>query len=358
MNYHLHVRRTLDTPILAIQGLTLCVWLALLLCNPYLSHPLDARYALAFAAMLGSAAVMRMARHFWQWRLGAFLSVIAFDAAFRLQLHHMGDASATWMLPVAVTLSLGYSVLFCHARDYLLALACTWAIMLGWHDSLVPASTDLPLLEILVAAVTMVGFALNRIFVTTMRSNHALKEGYRRLAATDALTGIPNRRALMADLQAAVGTQHAVQLAMLDIDDFERIGAEHGHHVGDAVLQALATELVRLDPRCRVGRLGGEEFGLLFEGVSQDKASALLQRLQQRIRGLRVDGASFTCSVGLASLPAGGELSDLLARADRALSAARQAGNGSLRLDGATPVSAGTSAAFAGEPALPAATSL
>ncbi|MET0549982.1 MAG: GGDEF domain-containing protein [Xanthomonas sp.] len=358
MNYHLHVRRTLDTPILAIQGLTLCAWLALLLCNPYLSHPLDPRYALAFVAMLGSGVVMRMARQSWQWRLGAFLSVIAFDAAFRLQLHHMGGASLAWMLPVAVTLSLGYSVLFCHSRDYLLALACTWAIMLGWHDTLVPTAADPPLLELLVAAVTIVGLAVNRIVVTAMRSNHAQRESDRRLAATDALTGLPNRRALMAHLQAAVGTQHTVQLAMLDIDDFERIRAEHGHHVGDAVLQALATELVRLDPRCRVGRLGGEEFGLLFEGVSQAKARERLQRLQQRIRGLRVDGAAFTCSVGLASLPAGGEVSDLLARADRALSAARHAGKGSLCLDGAMPASADTPAAFANDPSLPAATPL
>ncbi|MDV0437655.1 GGDEF domain-containing protein [Xanthomonas sacchari] len=358
MSYHLHVRRTLDRPILAIQGLTLCVWLALLLCNPYLRHPLDPRYALAFVAMLGSGAVMRMARQSWQWRLGGFLSVIAFDAAFRLQLHHMGGASVSWMLPVAVTLSLGYSVLFSHARDYLLALACTWAIMLGWHDSLVPSAADLPLLELLVAAVTIIGLAMNHVVVTALRSNYAHRENDRRLAATDALTGLPNRRALIAELEAAVGARHAVQLAMLEIDDFERIGAEHGHHVGDAVLQALATELVRLDPRCRVGRLGGEEFGLLFEGVSQAKASERLQRLKQRIRNLRVDGAAFTCSVGLASLPAGGEVSDLLARADRALSAARQDRHGGLRLDGAASASPGTSAVFAGDADLPAVTPL
>ncbi|MCI2243533.1 GGDEF domain-containing protein [Xanthomonas sp. PPL568] len=355
MNYHLHVRRTLDTPILALQGLTLCAWLVLLLCNPYLSRPLDSRYALAFVAMLGSCVVMRMARQAWQWRLGAFLSVIAFDAAFRLQLHHMGGASLAWLLPVAVTLCLGYSVLFSSTRDYLLALACTWAIMLGWHDSLVPTAADLPLLELLVAAVTIVGLALNRIVVTAMRSNHAQRESDRRLAATDALTGLPNRRALLADLQAAIGTQQAVQLAMLEIHDLEQIGMQHGHHVGDALLQALATELLRLDPRCRVGRLGGEEFGLLFEGVSQAKARERLQRLQQRIRGVRVDGVGFTCSIGLASLPVGGELSDLLARADGALSAARQDGPSNLRLDGAASAFPGTPT-FAGSVDLPAAT--
>lgn len=358
MNYHLHVRRTLDTPILAIQGLTLCAWLALLLYTPSLSHPLDPRYALALVAMLGSCVLMRVARQSWQWRLGGLLSVIAFDAAFRLQLHHMGGATLAWTLPVAAALCLGYSVLVCHARDYLLALACTWAIMLGWHDSLVPTAADLPLLELLVAAVTIVGLALNHIVVTAMRSRHAQHESDRRLAATDALTGLPSRRALMADLQAAVGAQHPVQLAMLEIDDFERIGAQHGHHVCHAVLQALATELLRLDPRCRVGRLGGEEFGLLFQGVSQAKASERLQRLQQRVRGVRVDGVGVTCSVGLASLPAGGELSDLLARADRALSAARCEGNGSFRLDGAASTPSGTPAAFPADAALPVATPL
>lgn len=301
---------------------------------------------------------MRLARHSWQWRLGGLLSVIAFDAAFRLQLHHMGDAGLAWMLPVAVALCLGYSVLVCHARDYLLALAGTWAIMLGWHDSLVPSAADLPLLELLVAAVTIVGLALNHIVVTSLRSHHARQESDRRLAATDTLTGLPNRRALITQLQAAVDTQHSVQLAILEIDDFEQIGAQHGQHVGDAMLQALATALLRLDPRCRVGRLGSEEFGLLFQGVSQDKASERLQRLQQRVRGLRVDGVGFTCSVGLASLPAGGEPSDLLARADRALSAARDDGNGSFRLDGAAAAPATTPVAFPAAAALPVATPL
>lgn len=350
MTYQNHIRRVLRRPILALQGLVMLAWPLSLLCNPWLQAPLDLRYALVFAALLGTSAVMSLTKRFWQWRLFGFLFMLATCAALRLELHDMGAASLDWTLPVAVTLCLGQSIVFSYSRDYLLAMAATWTILLGWQDALVTSSADLPLLVILVAAVTMIGFTLNRTFVTAMRTTHALKEGYRRLAETDALTGIPNRRALMADLQTAASTPQLLQFAMLDIDDFKQINDRHGHHVGDAVLQALATELLRLDPRCRVGRLGGEEFGLLFEGLSQAKANELLQRLLQRVRGLEVVGVRFAFSAGLASLPPGGEVSDLLARADRALYAAKGSGKSAIRLDTA-PATAPAPAA--GDAALP-----
>ncbi|MET7141785.1 GGDEF domain-containing protein [Xanthomonas sp. PPL139] len=354
MTYPNHIRRVLGRPILALQCLILLAWPVSLLCNPYLQQPLDLRYALAFAALLGTSAIMCLTKRFWQWRLFGFLSVLAAGAALRLELHDMGAASVDWMLPVAVTLCLGQSILFSYSRDYLLAMVATWAILLGWQDTLVTSSADLPLLIILVAAVTLIGVTLNRTFVTAMRTTHALKEGYRRLAETDALTGIPNRRALMADLQTAASAPQLLQFAMLDIDDFKQINDQHGHHVGDAVLQALATELLRLDPRCRVGRLGGEEFGLLFEGLSQAKANDLLQRLLQRVRGLQVDGVRFAFSAGLASLSPGSEVSDLLARADRALYAAKGSGKGVIRLDTApAPAPAAASAIAVGDATMP-----
>lgn len=337
--YQNHIRRMLGSSIVTIQLLTLVAWPASLLCNPHLQQPLDARYVLVFAALLATCANMSLAERFWQWRQSGLLFVIALATAFRIELNDMGEHGLFWLLPVTITIGLGISLLFSVSRGYLLALACTWAIMLGGQERLVPDAGDLPLLAILLTAVTLLGFTLNRMFVGAMRTTYALKEDYRRLAETDALTGMANRRALMTQLQAATAHGHrALHFAMLDIDDFKQVNDAHGHDVGDAVLLALAAELNRLDAGCRAGRLGGEEFGLLFEGMGDAQVGELLHRLLDRVCALRVQGVSFAFSAGAARLEAGGDVSDLIKRADQALYTAKREGKGRIRVgtDGAS----------------------
>nr|WP_241093308.1 GGDEF domain-containing protein [Xanthomonas sp.] len=147
----------------------------------------------------------------------------------------------------------------------------------------------------------------------------------------------------MAQLHAATARgRGALHFAMLDIDDFKRVNDGHGHDVGDAVLLALAAELNRLDARCRAGRLGGEEFGVLFEDMADAQVGELLQRLLDRVCALRVEGVSFAFSAGAARLEAGGDVSDLIRRADQALYAAKREGKGRIRVGaGAGGVHAG-----------------
>lgn len=333
--YQNHIRRMLGSSIMAIQALTLVAWPASVLCNPHLQQPLDARYALVFVALLITSANMSLAKRFWQWRQSGFLFVIALTTAFRVELHAMGENGLFWVLPVAITICLGVSLLFSLSRDYLLAMACTWAIMFGGQPWLVPGAGDLPLLAILLTVVALLGVALNRMFVGAMRTAYALKEDYRRLAETDALTGIANRRALMAQLRAATARGHGtLHFAMLDIDDFKQVNDTHGHNVGDAVLLALAAELAGLGARCKIGRLGGEEFGVLFENMGDAQVHALLQRLLDRVRSLRVEGVEFAFSAGAARLGAGGDVTDLLKRADQALYTAKREGKGRIHLGG------------------------
>ncbi|MBD7922792.1 GGDEF domain-containing protein [Xanthomonas bonasiae] len=335
MTYQTHIRQVLAPSIMAVQWLTIVVWLATLLLNPHLQRPLDHAYALAFAALLGTAASSALARRFWQWRLSGALYVLALAAAYRLELHGMGRHGDFWLLPVSVTLCLGVNLLFLFSRDYLLVLACTWSIMLVAHPAPIPARSDLPLLALLVAAVSLIGFALNRMFVRSMRTTFALQEDYRRISETDALTGLANRRALTEQLQtlAAAHGERALHFAMLDIDDFKQVNDTHGHDVGDAVLLALAAELARLGDGCRVGRLGGEEFGILFERMSDAQVGELLHRLLDRVCMLRVNDVAFAFSAGVARLHPGGTVSDLLKRADRALYAAKREGKGRIRIE-------------------------
>jgi diguanylate cyclase (GGDEF)-like protein len=109
------------------------------------------------------------------------------------------------------------------------------------------------------AALAVSGVRLARSF----REIRALADS-RRLALTDELTGLPNRRALLADLDAACANGGEHMLALFDLDGFKRYNDLHGHPQGDVLLCTLAQRLRRvIAPRGRAYRLGGDEFCVL-----------------------------------------------------------------------------------------------
>jgi len=154
-----------------------------------------------------------------------------------------------------------------------------------------------------------------------------LHEQLRELAATDALTHLPNRRSILERLHAEVSRARrhdgTVSIALVDFDDFKRVNDSRGHLVGDAVLVAVA-DAVKRQVRAHdvVGRLGGDEFLLLFPRTGREDAQAVTDRLQ-RIE-VAVTGDSVptvvTLSYGLATWPQDGADADgLMAVADRRL---------------------------------------
>jgi diguanylate cyclase (GGDEF)-like protein len=110
-----------------------------------------------------------------------------------------------------------------------------------------------------------------------LRQQRDLYEG---LSRTDALTGVHNRRHFTARLDAlaqAAGQGGAgFTLLILDIDHFKHVNDRHGHAVGDACLKAIADRLQRAfpPPRALLARLGGEEFGVLFDGPEAEARQA------------------------------------------------------------------------------------
>ena len=162
----------------------------------------------------------------------------------------------------------------------------------------------------------------------------------RRLAASDPLTGVPNRRHFeerSAQIIAArEATGRSVAVLMLDVDHFKKINDTHGHPVGDEVLKVVAKRCRdALRDRDLFARFGGEEFIALLAAPSADEVPVTAERLRSAIASapINVDGVRIdvTVSVGGAigeALPDGETalLDGLIARADEALYAAKAAG--------------------------------
>jgi len=153
-----------------------------------------------------------------------------------------------------------------------------------------------------------------------------------RLARTDELTGLVNRRGLREALRARDGARAGAELLLLDLDGFKLVNDEHGHDAGDLVLVRTAERLCAvLGPGAVVARLGGDEFAALLPGGRDDAGTSRLVddleralRVPVRLRGGRsvVVGAS----IGVARVAAGtaGAVDGALRAADRAMYARKQ----------------------------------
>jgi len=161
-----------------------------------------------------------------------------------------------------------------------------------------------------------------------------LVEETQRLATTDELTGIANRRNIQHWLEheAERAERYGVPLsvALVDVDHFKSVNDTHGHGVGDVILrevaQALAGGIRKVD---RVGRWGGEEFLLVLADTPIDGAALLADRLRRRVR-LATTAADVPChvtvSIGVAAHAPGWSAPALVDGADRALYQAKEAG--------------------------------
>jgi len=169
----------------------------------------------------------------------------------------------------------------------------------------------------------------------TQRKN--LERELHRLATTDMLTGMANRRAFLEQAEVAHARARAhnepLTLLMLDLDHFKSINDRFGHLEGDRVLVEFA-QVVKghLRSTDTLGRLGGEEFGLLLPRTSPAEGADVGSRILEAIRTLALTdstGQSYriTTSMGLGSLhPSDRSLRDLLDRADQALYMAKRGG--------------------------------
>jgi diguanylate cyclase (GGDEF)-like protein len=160
-----------------------------------------------------------------------------------------------------------------------------------------------------------------------------------RLAYYDELTGLPNRRSVLRQLEALISRGrrhgHALALLMVDADHFKAVNDRHGHAAGDAALRALADRLrERLRTEDVAGRFGGEEFVIALPDADAAGAAAAAEAVRAAVsaRPLTIAGRelSLTVSVGWATWE-DDDLGQLLARADGALYEAKAAGRDCVR---------------------------
>jgi diguanylate cyclase (GGDEF)-like protein/PAS domain S-box-containing protein len=145
------------------------------------------------------------------------------------------------------------------------------------------------------------------------------------LARSDALTGLPNRRALDEQLPREMARARRYEaglcLAIIDLDRFKNFNDENGHLAGDAMLRECA---VAWDSQLRgadtIVRFGGEEFLVVIPDAEMEQAAELIERLRA------VTPGDQTCSAGLACWDFGESADELVDRADSALYRAKAAG--------------------------------
>jgi diguanylate cyclase (GGDEF)-like protein len=163
-----------------------------------------------------------------------------------------------------------------------------------------------------------------------------------RASQTDDLTGISSRRSMMSALETlnedvAQGRVASGCICLLDLDLFKRINDSYGHQIGDRILVAFArlvqTAMRRHD---RFGRIGGEEFMLIFPDTDLARAKLIVAGILAKVRKAQpipdVPLLSYTCSGGITEILPGGSVTDLYARADRALYLAKNAGRDRLEI--------------------------
>ncbi len=153
------------------------------------------------------------------------------------------------------------------------------------------------------------------------------------MAHQDELTGQPNRRAILADLQHKLDSKNSMPLSvvLIDLDHFKQINDSHGHEGGDLALchfAKVASQCLRQQDS--LGRLGGEEWLLLLPFTDLDRARDVVSRLQQSLRDnlLHYQGKRIRLqlSAGLTLAQANESTAQVLKRADKAMYQAKDAG--------------------------------
>jgi len=168
-------------------------------------------------------------------------------------------------------------------------------------------------------------------------------EEYKRLASTDAITRLSNRRAFDDRLSAIYDNkQGAIDHALLvaDIDHFKTFNDTYGHQVGDRVLSVAAAMMKKsLGSEVFIARTGGEEFAVILDGTSLDAATEIAERIRLVIESTPlknhnggVDCGRITMSFGLCMAADASSAEELYKKADMVLYEAKKAGRNQLKI--------------------------
>ncbi|MBN1171087.1 MAG: GGDEF domain-containing protein [Micromonosporaceae bacterium] len=183
------------------------------------------------------------------------------------------------------------------------------------------------------AAGTLTGIAVTRRWHSRhLASAMAEAAAWRSDAFRDPLTGLPNRRAALAEVTRRLDGGRPFLLALLDLDQFKSVNDIYGHPTGDDLLTIVAARLsVATAPEGFAARLGGDEFLLLLPDLGGDPASVTAPVLTTLAHPVRIGAATLRprACIGVTTTAGGAPgWRHLLSRADRALYRAKASGDG------------------------------
>ncbi|WP_289886829.1 GGDEF domain-containing protein [Janthinobacterium sp. SUN118] len=250
--------------------------------------------------------------------------------ALTFGLRTMADAvqhASFWVLPVGVFMTLAIASIFNGGLSYLAVVAGVW-----WNvgHGLYPVNAGLPdesWAPLMIAVSVLFGLALNVSFSLLRLRNYHAKQELMRLAFQDSLTGINNRRMFTQRAQQMHGAPHGGMLhfLMIDIDNFKVINDQQGHDAGDEVLMRTAAIIADKAQGHLCGRLGGEEFGIVYAG-DRDAVCAFAGSLVEAVSQGFLAVQFVSISVGVAELDRSKELGHSYRLADEALYLAKRQG--------------------------------
>ena len=252
----------------------------------------------------------------WQQTHSQYLFASYVDIGWLLGLTLMSDAfwqpgvddlRKNGLNPVLVSLSV--------------SLSATLLALIALQPDYFPHFVLIPAFATLVLAFTRMAIALTQ----------ARSIGEERiLARTDELTGLPNRRRLVSEIDSFINKQGS--LLLLDLDGFKPINDTHGHEVGDKVLQQVALRFERALPAgALLARLGGDEFGVLYEGGYDSAIEVALALRATLSYPFHINNQEIRLGVSVGVAHNKGE-KDLLVRADNAMYKAKREGLGVYQL--------------------------
>ena len=254
-----------------------------------------------------------------QVRFASMVMTLFFMTGLVIIINLLGASLIYWAYPTMVA-----AFFLVKPRE---AAAINLLVMVLVVPVLVP---ELPTMQFIIVLVTLL---LNNVFAyvfATRMNEHREHLSY--LAERDPLTGIGNRRALIARLEDVLTRQHTkivtASLVVLDMDHFKDVNDTYGHTVGDKILVRL-TELVTSQIRVTddLYRYGGEEFVVVAMGAPREAAQKLAEQLRVAVESSDLlPERPVTISLGVAELKQEESYEDWLNRADAAMYEAKRAG--------------------------------
>ena len=235
-----------------------------------------------------------------EWATAKSAPLIALLASAACSVAMGGPGSIAFSVPALLWCALSYSVF---TTSLLTMCLCGWLLIaisagmvqINSSEDIISATSSIRLGVALIALAPLAAASIN-----ASRMDLLKKLAY--AADHDSLTGVFSRGAFMERGRHLVGNQlrtlRPVAVLMLDIDHFKQVNDRFGHTGGDKLLTAFGRSVGDLlRPQDVFARLGGEEFGLVLPGASNEQAEAIAERIRAAVEELGVSSAAGTISV-------------------------------------------------------------